>query len=323
MSNVQIVITDNDHSDIDEERKVFEAAGVSYKLEQCKTEEDLIEKCQGAVAVLNQYARFTEKVFAALPDLKCVVRYGVGVDNVDLEAASRHQVYVCNVPDYGTREVADQALALFMEVTRKAGKASEQVKAGIWDYTQVAPITRLATYTVGIIGLGRIGCEFAKRAHALGCKVIGYDIDYTYVNTLPELSFVEHKNSLDEVLAESDVISLHCGLNADNASFMNKEAFAKMKDGVIFLNVSRGGLVNEADLAAALTEGKIGAAGIDVTCREPLEDESPLRKAPNILITPHMAWYSVEAAIDLNRKCAEEAVRAVKGEKLRSPVNKF
>lgn len=322
MSNVQVIITDNDHSNIDEESRIFNEAGVTFRLEQCKTDDDLIAKCQGASVVLNQYAPFTEKAFEGLPDLKVVVRYGVGVDNVDLEAASRHGVYVCNVPDYGTFEVADQALALLMEMCRKPGLGSQMVLSGVWDYTKLAPLTRISTLTVGIIGLGRIGSAFAKRVHALGCKVIGHDIVTDRVKADPELSFVE-LCSEDEVFGRSDIISLHCGLNAGNAKFINKENIAKMKDGVKIINVSRGGLVNEPDLAEALVSGKISGAALDVTTREPLEDDSPLRKAPNILITPHIAWYSEEAAIDLNRKCAEEAVRAVRGEKLRCPVNQI
>lgn len=319
---IKAYITDCDHADIDQETAVFNKAGVPFKLLQCKTEEDLINNLQDAEVVCNQYAPFTEKVFAALPKLKMVVRYGVGVDNVDLKAATAHGVQVCNVPDYGTFEVADHALALMLELIRKPGRAYNQVREGIWDYTKVAPIPRIANLTVGIIGLGRIGSAFALRAHALGCKVIGYDICTKHVEETPELSFIELK-SMDEVLAESDVISLHCGLNAGNDHFMNKENFAKMKKGALLINVARGGLVNEDDLAAALVSGHLGGAGIDVTCSEPLYDDSPLRKAPNIVITPHMAWYSVQAAIDLNRKCAEEAVRGIKGEKPRCPVNQL
>ena len=319
---VKVVITDCDHANINEETAIFNREGIAFRYENCKTEDDLIEKCQDATACLNQYAPFTEKVFAALPDLKMVVRYGVGVDNIDLEAATRHHVQICNVPDYGTFEVADQALGLMMEITRKTGQAWNLVKAGVWDYTKVAPITRLSELTVGIIGLGRIGCAFAKRAHALGCRVIGYDIYTKHVAENPELSFIEVK-SQDEVLEQADLISLHCALTAENAGMMNKDTFARMKQGAMLINVARGGLVNEADLAEALKSGKLGAAGIDVTCHEPLEADSPLRSAPNIVITPHMAWYSEQASRDLNRKCADEAVRAVKGLPPRCPVNKI
>lgn len=322
MSDVKIFITDCDHANINEETAVFNAAGIDFKLVQCKTEDDVIRECQGAVAVCNQYAPLNAKVFKAIPTLKTIVRYGVGVDNVNLKDATEYGVQVCNVPDYGTFEVADQALALLMEVVRKPGKANAQVKSGIWDYAQCAPIHRLSTLTVGIIGLGRIGQALARRVHVLGCRVVGYDVYTEHLKNNPEFSFIELMSE-EEVLKNADILSLHCGLNADNAKMMNAKTFAMMKDGAFLINVARGGLVNEDDLAAALTSGKLGGAGIDVTCAEPLPMDSPLRKAPNIVITPHMAWYSVEAASDLKRKCAEEAVRGVKGEKPRCPVNKL
>lgn len=276
-------------------------------------------RCGG---LFNQYAPFTAKVFAALPKLKLIARYGVGVDNIDLQAATAHGVQVCNVPDYGTQEVAAQALALMMELIRKPGQASAEVKAGYWDYARYAPIPRISTLTVGIIGLGRIGSAFAKIAHALGCQVVAYDIELEHIKADSTLDFVELL-SFDEVLAQADVLSLHCDLNADTLGLMNAHTFAKMKPGAWFINVARGGLVKEPDLAQALNSGHLRGAGIDVTCHEPLEDTSPLRKARNIVITPHIAWYSVQAAHDLKRKCAEEAVRAIKDEKPRCPVNKL
>lgn len=322
MADAKIVITDCDHANINEEEAVFKKAGLSYKLCQCKNEDDLIRECKDALAVCNQYAKFTEKVFAALPDLKLICRYGVGVDNVDLEAASRHHVAVCNVPDYGTFEVADQALTLMLAVTRKVVEAANLVKDGVWDYAKVAPISRMSCMTVGIIGLGRIGTAMAKRVHAMGCKVIGYDIYTKHVESDPELSFIK-LCSEDEVIRNADVITLHCGLNKDNQGFMNKDSFAKMKKGSYLINVARGGLVNEKDLADALKSGHLAGAGIDVTCKEPLPADSPLRSAPHIVITPHMAWYSVQASSDLKTKCAEEAVRGATGQKPRCQVNKF
>lgn len=323
MADAKIVVTDCDHANMNEETAVFEKAGIPWRLCHCHTEDDLIRECKGAVSVCNQYAKFTEKVFASLPELKVVVRYGVGVDNVDLVAATRHGVQVCNVPDYGTFEVADQALAMMLAITRKICAANEHVKAGGWDYAKFIPITRLSCLTVGIIGLGRIGSAFAKRVHALGCKVIGNDLVTEQITSNPELSFIELKPSLDDVLAQSNLISVHCGLNKDNAGFMNAKAFSKLKKGSFFINVARGGLVNEDDLAAALQSGQLAGAAIDVTIREPLPAFSPLKSAPNLIISPHMAWYSVQAASDLKTKCAEEAVRGALGQKLRCPVNKL
>lgn len=319
---VKVAVTDCDHANMIEEDAVFKKNGLEWKLFQCQSEEDLINNLQGVVACCNQYAKFTNKVFDALPDLKMIVRYGVGVDNIDLEAASKHGVQVCNVPDYGTFEVADQALALMMAIVRKVPMANEQVQKKEWDYAVMAPIQRLSTMTVGIIGLGRIGQAFAKRVHAMGCRVIGYDVYTDHLKNNAELSFIEVK-SLDEVIAQSDLISLHCGLNKDNAKMMNKATFAKMKKGSYLVNVARGGLVDEDDLAEALKSGQLGGAGIDVTNKEPLQGDSPLRGIPNCVITPHMAWYSVQAASDLKTKCAEEAARGALGQKPRCPVNKI
>mgnify|MGYP005766196577 FL=1 len=322
MVDAMIVITDCNHVNIDEEKSVFETAGIPYRLFRCKTEDDLIANCKGAVAACNQRAPFTEKVFAALPSLKMVVRYGDGVDNIDLDAATRHGVQICNVPDYGTSEVANHALALMLAITRKICQANDQVKAGRWNYAEMIPIQHLANMTVGVIGLGRIGLAFARRVHALGCRVIGFDIFTDHVKGDPECSFIE-LTSEEDVIERADVLSLHCSLNAQDTRMMNAESFARMKRGAMFVNVTRGGLVEEAALADALKSGHLAGAGVDVTSKEPLPMDSPLRSAPNIVITPHMAWYSVQAESNLKTRCAEEAVRGFRGEKPRCPVNKL
>lgn len=322
MADALIVITDCNHANIDAEKAVFEAAGISYRFFQCKTENDLITHCKGAIAACNQRAPFTEKVFAALPGLKMVVRYGDGVDNVDLAAATRYGVQVCNVPDYGTSEVANHALAMMLAITRKICQANDQVKAGRWSYTEMVPIQHLSNMTIGIIGLGRIGLAFAKRVHALGCKVIGFDIFTDHIKGDPESAFIE-LTSEEDVIERADLLSLHCSLNSQDAGLMNEEAFAKMKPGAMFINVTRGGLVDEMALADVLRSGHLAAAALDVTAREPLPMDSPLRSVPNLIITPHMAWYSVQAESNLKTRCAEEAVRGVRGEKPRSPVNRL
>ncbi|MEG1594629.1 MAG: C-terminal binding protein, partial [Oscillibacter sp.] len=260
------------------------------------------------------------KMFKAIPTLKFVVRYGVGVDNVNLEDATKYGVQICNVPDYGTDEVADQALALMMSLTRKTYVSGNLTKAGNWNYIEAVPVHRLSTRTVGLIGVGRIGSAFARRAHVLGCRVVAYDAAYgTPGREFPD--FIQFKNTMDEVLAEADILSLHCGLTKETAGMMNSAAFSKMKDGAYFLNVARGGLVDEAALEAALESGKLSGAGIDVVCSEPLKKESPIFSHPNVVVTPHMGWYSEESAVELNRKCAEETVRFLRGEGVRCPVN--
>ena len=177
MSDKKIVICDCDHEDVETEKKVLEAAGYEFDWLHCKTQQEVIEQCREAVVLMNQYVKMDRTVFQALPNLKCVVRYGVGVDNINLEDADEFGVQACNVPDYGTREVADQALAMMMCLTRKVAFTNALIHKGVWDYRREIPIYRMSVMTVGIYGIGRIGSEFAKRVHALGCKVIAYDIE--------------------------------------------------------------------------------------------------------------------------------------------------
>ncbi len=317
--NPKILICDCDHKDVEIERSVFEAAGCDFKWLHCHTEDEVIAQCQGAVCFLNQYAPMNEKVFRGVPSLKMIVRYGVGVDNVNLADATKYGIQVCNVPDYGMNEVADQALALMLGIVRKSYMLSNRVREGVWNYVESIPVHRLSTLTVGVVGTGRIGSQFAKRVKALGCKVIGFDTGYhSDGRTFP--ADIEFRETLDEVLAESDVISLHCSLSAENQGMMDAAAFAKMKDGSYFVNVSRGGLVNEKALNDALDSGKLAGAAIDVVAKEPLGD-SPLLRHPNMIVTPHAAWYSEEAAAELKHKCAEEAVRFLKGKPVHYPVN--
>jgi D-3-phosphoglycerate dehydrogenase len=318
--NPKIIICDCDHNNVDTEKAVFDGAGVAFKWLQCHTEEEAVAQCQGAVCLVNQYCPMNEKVFKGIPTLKFIVRYGVGVDNVNLADATRYGVQVCNVPDYGMNEVADQAMSLLLACVRKTWVLGNRVQQKAWDYAEAIPVRRISTLTVGIVGTGRIGSEMAKRLKPFGCKIIAFDTG----RKAPGRHFpedLEYCDSLQELLSRSDVVTLHCSLNADNQKMMNAETFAQMKDGSFFINVSRGGLVDEAALDAALTSGKLAGAGIDVVTKEPLDHDSPLFGHPNLMITPHMAWYSEEAALELKRKCAEEAVAFLQGKPLRYPVN--
>ena len=151
MENPKIIICDCDHKDVNNEKAVFDAAGMDFKWLQCATQEDVIQHCQGAVCFLNQYVRMDRKIFEALPSLKCIVRYGVGVDNVNLKDATEFGVQVCSVPDYGTNEVADHALALMMAVTRKIHKIATLTEQGVWEYARTVPVHRFATRTIGLL----------------------------------------------------------------------------------------------------------------------------------------------------------------------------
>lgn len=321
MTNLQIVITDCDHENITIEKEILDFGNKIFVLKHCKTESDLIEECQGASVWINQYAPVTKNVIENCPDLKLVVRYGVGVNNVDLDAATVHGVQVCNIPDYGTQEVADHALALMLSLTRKINLMSRSVKKGNWDYQKSIPIYRHSEQTIGILGLGRIGTEFARRVLALGCRVIVYDPKRNK-NRSHEFSNQVEFVSFDQLLAESDVISIHCPLDSAR-NLISSAELQKMKPTSYLINVSRGGIIDEEALNLALENGWIAGAALDVAEKEPISTDSPLLSRDNFLCTPHMAWYSEQSAKELKRKVAEESRRFLDGQPLHYPVNKL
>lgn len=316
---MKVIITDCDHDHIDIERSIFEEAGIEMELLQAITEDEVIEQCQDAEIFVVQYAKISRKVMENCPKLKYVVRYGVGVDTVDVTAATELGIQVGNVPDYGMNEVADHAIALALSMTRKVVEMNQFTKNEKWDYTKAIPVHRFCKMTVGVIGLGRIGRNFAQKMHALGFRVIGTD---PYFKPTEETDAYVKAVSMDEVIETSDIISLHCPADGNKDLFC-KDTFKRMKNNAILINVARGGIINESDLEWALTEAEIGGAALDCMMGEPVSKDSPLFKHENLLVTPHMAWYSEEAAQELKRKVAEEAVRFAKGEAIHYPINKL
>lgn len=309
------IICDLDHKDINEELKVFRRAGIDVEWLHCKNQDEVIKKCSGAWVLLNQYVRMDKKIFCSLPTVKCIVRYGVGYDNVNLEDAKEYGVQVCNIPDYGTREVADQALAHMMTLVRKINITNNLIRKGTWDYQKNIPIFRLTDAIVGICGVGRIGTEFAKRVRPLCKEIIAYDPEYgCSKRNFPDfIRFV----SFDDLLKNSDILSVHCPRSNDTYHLFDSKEFSKMKSTAYFINVSRGGIVNEDALLEALQKNEIAGAGLDVVEHEPIKAKNPLLKLDNFSISPHSAWYSEQSSLELKRKAAEEAVRFINGEQLK------
>lgn len=315
---MKAVITECDHENIDIEISAFKKAGIMLELQQCRTEEEIINKCKGAQVLIVQYAHITKRILDNLPELKMIVRYGVGVDTIDVEEATKHHIQVCNVPDYGMNEVSDHAIALMMAFTRKIVLMNDFTKKVKWDYVRSIPIHRASSQTVGVVGLGRIGKNFAIKAHALGYNIIGFD---PYYKESDETKFIKVL-PFDDVITKSDVISIHIPADG-NKDLFNKDVFKKMKKTSILLNVARGGIINEDDLYEALKNGEIGGAGIDCATNEPMNPGNRFFELENYIATPHMAWYSEEAALELKRKVAEEAVHFLTNQKLHYPVNKI
>ena len=314
---MKIYITDCDHESMDIEKKTFTKEGVDFEILNVTQPEDIIRACHDADALILQYATISDNVLSSLKNLKGVVRYGVGVNTIDIESATKNNVAVCNVPDYGTNEVADHALALIMALARKLPLLIKDTKSNIWAYEKAIPIYRLQEQTAGIIGLGRIGLSLAKKLHGIGLKVIGFD-PLAKKEQLPDyINFV----SLDELLSHSDIISLNLPLTKSTDNLIDSKAFSKMKSNCYLVNTARGGIVNEEALYQALLNHTIAGAALDVFKQEPPTDRK-LFSLDNFIATPHAAWYSEQSQQDLKRKAAEEAIRLAKGEKPLYCLNK-
>jgi D-3-phosphoglycerate dehydrogenase len=313
-----VVVTDNDHGTMAPEAQVLDGAGVTWRLEQCRTAAEVAERARDAAVLVNQYAPITAEVLDALPDLRLVVRYGVGVDNVDVAAAAQRGVWVANVPDYGTQEVADHAVALALTLLRGIPALSASVRGGEWEYRVARPLRRLSELRFGVIGCGAIGSVAGQRAAAFGMDVVGVDVD----ENRPRPGSVIRPVGLDELVTTSDVVSLHLGLTERTHHLVDEAFLRRTKQGVVLVNTARGGLVDSAALLAALEDGRVAGAGLDVLETEPPDAVGRrLAEHPRVVLTPHAAWYSEESFVALKTEVAREALRVLGGEPPRSPVN--
>lgn len=258
--------------------------------------EDVIERIGNAKIVLTNKTILTEEIIKACPSIRYIGCLSTGYNVVDLKTTDELEIVVTNIPAYGTEAVAQHTMALLLEIASRVGMHSDAVKEGQWSSCPDfcfwnAPLFELNGKTMGIIGYGAIGQAVGKKAEAFGMEVLAY----SPVMTKEQESEHCHMASVDEILEKSDVIALHCPLTAENAQMINKDTIAKMKDGVVILNTSRGGLIHEEDLRDALNSGKVAAAGLDVVSTEPIREDNVLFQANNVYITPHIAWAPREA----------------------------
>ena len=301
---MKVLIADYNYPDVELERRVLEDAGLELVEAQCRSEEDVIEAAQGVSALLTQYARITARVMDELPELRLVVRYGVGYDIVDVRAARERGVWVANIPDYGTEEVAVHALSMALSLLRHLPLYDRDVRAGRWHSTSTGPLHRLKNSTLGVVGLGRIGGTFALRASPWFGRTLGCD-PYLEDDAWPE--GVEPA-SLEEVFSESLLVSLHPPLTEETRGFIDRDLLERMPEGSYLVNTARGGLVVMEDLLWALEDGPLGGAGLDVLPQEPPPPDHPLLSNPNVILTPHAAFYSLEAEQEVRRKAAQNVV---------------
>ena len=313
-----VAVTDYVFPSLEPEQRVLAPLGVELRAGQCKSEEEIIALAQGTDAVLNCYAKMTARVIEKLDRCKIIARYGIGVDNVDLAAATKAGILVTNVPDYCVDEVSDHALALLLALARKIVTADAGVKSGTWNVTAHAEIRRLRGQTMGLLGFGKIAKALGSKVQPLGMKVLVYD-PYLAAELIAQHG--AEAASLPRLFAEADAISIHVPLSPETRNLIGQRELAQMKPTAFLINTSRGGIVDEQALAVALKEGRLGGAALDVLSAEPPPPDHPLRQAPNMILTPHLAFYSRESVIELQTKAAQEVARALKGEPPRSPVN--
>jgi D-3-phosphoglycerate dehydrogenase len=314
-----VAITDNTFPSLEIEERILQSLGHTVRSGQWKTPEALAPQVADADAVITQFAPVTAAVIGAMAKAKVIVRYGIGVDNVDLDAAKARGIPVCNVPDYCIDEVADHTLAFLLAITRQVVPNSVHIREGHWGLaTPMERMRSLRDATVGVVGFGRIGREVSARLKAFKCRAIVHD---------PVVEPAEIVNSgctpvaLGELFAQSDAITLHCPSNAKTRGMVNAQSLAAMKPGVILINVARGDLVDSDALTDALRSGQVSAAGLDVFAPEPIPVDHPILKMGNVVVSSHIASCSVSAVRKLRETAANLAAMAIRGERLPSVVN--
>ena len=309
-----VKITDHGFKSIDLEREILESAG--FKIldikPKCTTEDDVIRNCSDADVLIVQWAPITRRVLESLPQVKCIVRYGIGVNNIDIEAAKELGVMVANVPDYCLEEVSNHALAMILSLSRRIPHDHHQMVHGGWGISPFEPISAVSQMQLGLIGFGNIGRRVAQKAQMLSYQVAAYD---PYVCDAVFAEFDVRRAGIEELLRTSDIISLHCPLLPSTKHLINRDTINTMKPGAMLVNTSRGPIVDEEALVDALRSGVIGGAGLDTYEVEPLPADSPLRALPNVILTSHAAAVSTLAEELLHIRPAEAARDYLQGKR--------
>jgi D-3-phosphoglycerate dehydrogenase len=313
------VITDWTFDDLSIEKAILEPLNINVLGRQCKTEAELSALVKDADCVIAQFARINAAVIGNMNKARAIVRYGIGVDNVDLAAARARGIAVCNVPDYCIYEVADHTLAFILGLTRQVVLHDNKLHNGSW--ALAVPLSQMRTLrgsTVAVIGFGRIGREVVQRLLPFKCRVLVYD-PIAPANAITAAG--AEPVSLADALAAADILTLHCPSNPQTRKMMNRETFHQMKRGSLFVNVARGDLVDTQALVDALTEGQLAGAALDVCDPEPIPGEHPIMVLPNVILAPHIASASSAAVTKLRETVARTAAAAVQQKPLPNVVN--
>jgi len=287
----------------------------------CTTEDDIIEKAQDADVILTMGAQMTRRVMEGLRRCQAIVRYGIGYDTIDVDAATDNNILVVNIPDFCLEEVSNHAITLLLACAKKIALLNDRIKRSSWMEAMriQGPVGAVHGQTLGLVGCGNIGRMTAKKAQCFGLSILGYD-PYVDKSLTEECGIV--LVSLPELLRESDYVSVHTPLNQETWHLIGEKEFKQMKPTAYFINTARGSVVDEPALIRALQEKWIAGAGLDVFEKEPIEPENPLLKMENVVVTPHSASYSDDAFKRLRTCVGQEAARVLSGQWPRSVVNK-
>lgn len=312
MASFRVVVTDQVFPDTEVERQILSAIDAEVVVAAAAAG-DLPELAYDADALLNTYLPLGRDSISRLDKCKVIARYGIGVDNVDLEAARDAGIVVTNVPDYSVEEVAVHAVTLILALMRRVPAAMAYAQRGQWGIDLLRPIQRLSEATVGIVGLGKIGSRVIAMLEPTACRIIGYD---PYVT---ERAGLELERDLPRLLAQADIVSLHLPATKETRGMFDRATLDQMKPSALLVNTSRGALVSTPDLVAALKDGKIAGAALDVLEREAADAEA-FSGVENVILTPHMAYYSESSLRESQRKAATQILKVLSGQAPDYPV---
>lgn len=320
MTGPIVAVADSVFPSLDPAMQILSKLNADITLAKNSTPEAIIEVARDADALMVTFAQISNDVIAALKNCRVIGRFGIGVDNIDVDAATEAGIQVCYVPDYCLDEVSDHALALLLSLARKITYSNSLVQKGRWEGKAVAPLWRLRGRTLGLVGLGKIPQALAPKAQALGLNVIAYD---PYISSEFAASLNVQLLSFDELLSASDYISIHAPLTDETTNLFDAAAFENTRSEAILINTARGPMIDEQALADALDSGRLSGAGLDVMPNEPPSEDCPLLNRDNVILTPHTAYYSEDALLDLQTKAARDVASVLLGEAPAYPFNQL
>jgi D-3-phosphoglycerate dehydrogenase len=317
MTKFKVVLTDNIFPDLIIEREMLKEVDAEFI--EVTDHSKLKDECRDADAVINTYEQMTKDIINGMEKCRLIIRNGIGVNTIDVNACNAKGIMVANIPTYCLDEVATHAMALLLCLNRKITLLNDTVKSGVWDVKKAIPVYSLQNKVLGLMGFGKIPRILNIKAKAFGMNVIAYD---PYVSEEEVAKEGAKKVSLEELVKESDYLSIHSPLTPETKGVFNLGLFCQMKKTAYIINTARGPVINEPELAQALKEGLIAGAGLDVLLKDEVDLSNPLLKMDNVIITPHASWYSEESMMRRRTQTVESVIRVLKGGEPYSLINR-